>query len=66
MLLFYQGRIAFPGIERLKIYSRNLVGSTGSGLDLSAPKLNQVFANRVTTASNGENGRNGINGPISK
>ena len=63
MLYPLQGVVNLHGVSRLNMFSRNVVGSTGSRLDVSAPNWRQVYENRVTTASNGENGRNGIAGP---
>ena len=50
------------GIKRLTIFSRKMVFSKDSQLDLRAPKLVQNF-NILPPGSDGDDGKHGVHGP---
>ena len=54
------------GVQSLKLFTRKVVCSGESELDVSAPRWNQQYEVRVTTGRNGEPGFDGIDGPRGK
>ena len=63
----FQGPVQLLGIRTLRMITRVVIGGTGSELDLSAPTWSEeVYQNRVTSGSTGENGKHGFNGPTGK
>ena len=59
---FPQGYVDLRGIKRLTIFSRKMVFSKDSQLDLRAPKLVQNF-NILSPGSDGDDGKHGVHGP---
>ena len=51
------------GVQSLKLFTRKIVCSGESELDVSAPRWNQQYEVRVTEGRNGEPGFDGIDGP---
>ena len=58
-----QGSVKLHGITNLKLYTRRIVASPGSQMDVSAPNWDQVYKTRVKTGQNGEDGKHGLDGP---
>lgn len=63
---FLQGAVQMFGVRSFKLFSRRIISAGESELDVSAPRWNQQYQGRVTTARNGEPGFNGIHGPRGK
>ncbi|KAL9958424.1 hypothetical protein ACROYT_G035436 [Oculina patagonica] len=62
--VYIQGPVQLFGIRTLRMFTRVIIGGSGSELDMSAPTWSdRVYRNRVTTGSTGENGKHGFNGP---
>ena len=55
--------VGLHGIRHLKVYGREIIASSGSRLDVSAPTWNQVYSRPISTGSTGENGKHGKDGP---
>ncbi|KAJ7392017.1 hypothetical protein OS493_014953 [Desmophyllum pertusum] len=60
--VYLQGPIHLFGLRILKIFTRLIIGATGSELDISAPSWSKVYPN-PTARSSGEDGEPGMNGP---
>ena len=63
---YFKGKVDLHGISHLKVYTREIIASFGSVLNVSAPSWNQIYQTRITAGSNGEDGRHGKNGPRGK
>ncbi|KAL9957983.1 hypothetical protein ACROYT_G034943 [Oculina patagonica] len=61
--VYVEGTVSLRGINSVKIYAREIVASTGSKIDFSAPNWNQFYRRGVSPGSNGENGKHGLGGP---
>lgn len=61
--LYIEGRVDIYGINRIKIYAREITAKYDSNVFFSAPNWNQEFKSRVVAGKDGEDGKNGINGP---
>ena len=62
-LVSTQGAVQMFGVQSLKLFTRKIVCSGESELDVSAPRWNQQYEVRVTIGRNGEPGFDGIDGP---
>ncbi|XP_078344643.1 uncharacterized protein LOC144630195 isoform X2 [Oculina patagonica] len=60
--VYIQGSIQLFGLRALKIFTRSIIGATGSELDISAPSWGIVYP-KPSASSPGQDGKNGFNGP---
>ncbi|KAL9957971.1 hypothetical protein ACROYT_G034931 [Oculina patagonica] len=61
--LYIEGPVKLHGIRNLKLYTRRIVASPGSQIDVSAPNWDQVYKTRVIAGTDGEDGYDGKDGP---
>ena len=64
-LFCQQDTVDLKGIEHVQIYTREIVGATGSKLIVSAPNWIQKFS-APQTGKNGTDGNHGLHGPHGK